>query len=71
MNHERYRALSVCVVLMEAKLRAFSRNEAMQMPKEGYERPFEETRQTLCVLREMLREVRYGDGKQEGRTKAD
>ena len=65
MNHERYRALSVCVVLMEAQLRAFSRNEAMQMPKEGYERPFEETRQTLCVLREMLREVRYGDGEQE------
>lgn len=71
MNHERYRALSVCVVLMEAQLRSFSRNEAMQMPKEGYERPFEETRQTLCVLREMLREVRYGDGKQEGRPKAD
>lgn len=61
MNSERYRVLSECLVLMEAQLRMMSRNEANQLPKEGYERPFAEIQQNLYVLRAMLREARYGE----------
>lgn len=60
MNKERYRVLSECVVLMEAQLRMMSKNQARQVPKDGFERAFEELQQNLYVLREMLREVRYG-----------
>lgn len=60
MNKERYRVLSECMVLMEAQLRMMSKNQSCQVPKDGYERPFEELQQNLYVLREMLREVRYG-----------
>lgn len=60
MDKERYRVLSECLVLMEAQKRMMSRNEANLLPKEGYERPFADIEQNLCVLRAMLREVRYG-----------
>lgn len=60
MDKERYRVLSECVILMEAQLRMMSKNQASQVPKDGYERAFEETSNNLCVLRAMLREVRYG-----------
>lgn len=66
MNSERYKALSECVVLMEAQLRVFSKNEALLTAKEGYERPFDETRQTLYTLKEMLREVRYAQAQSKG-----
>lgn len=60
MNSERYNVLQECLILMEAQLRSFSKNGANLEAKQGYERPFEETQQRICVLRAMLREVRYG-----------
>lgn len=60
MDKERYRVLSECLVMMEAQLRMMSKNQACQVAKDGYERAFEETNNNLCVLRAMLREVRYG-----------
>lgn len=60
MDKERYRVLSECLVLMEAQLRMMSKNQACLVAKDGYERAFEETGNNLCVLRAMLREVRYG-----------
>lgn len=59
MNTERYNVLQECLILMEARLRSFSRNGANLEAKPGYERPFEETQQRICVLRAMLREARY------------
>lgn len=60
MDSEKYRVLRECLVLMEAQKRMFSRNEACQIAKEGYEKAFEEIEQNICVLRGMLREIRYG-----------
>lgn len=61
MNQERYNVLAKCLTLLEALRRSYSRNEASQVAKDGYERPFEELTQECCVLREMLREIRYGN----------
>lgn len=61
MNQERYTVLSECLVLMEAQKRAFSRNEAAQEAKTGYERPYAEADKRCRVVREMLREIRYGE----------
>lgn len=57
---ERYRVLGECLVLMEAQKRMMSRNECSEVAKPGFEAAFEEMEQRLCVLREMLRELRYG-----------
>lgn len=55
---ERYMVLSECLTMTEATKRRFSRNEAAQVPKEGYEKPFDEEQRRVEVLQEMLRELR-------------
>ena len=55
---ERYMVLSECLTITEATKRRFSRNEAAQVPKEGYEKPFDEEQRRVEVLQEMLRELR-------------
>ena len=60
MNTERYSVLQECLILMEAQQRMYSRNGSNLEAKPGFERPFEELQQRIYVLREMLREVRYG-----------
>lgn len=59
MNRERYRTLSKCLTIVEALQRSFSTNEAMEMPKPGYELAWEEQRNDAAVIREMLIEARY------------
>lgn len=60
VDKERYKVLSECLVLMEAQKRMMSKNQACQIAKDGYEQAFEDVEQNICVLRAMLREVRYG-----------
>lgn len=55
---ERYMVLSECLTMSEATKRRFSKNEAAQVPKEGYEKPFDEEQRRVEVLQEMLRELR-------------
>ena len=55
---ERYMVLSECLTITEATKRRFSRNEAAQVPKEGYEKPFDEEQRRVEVLQDMLRELR-------------
>lgn len=55
---ERYMVLSECLTMTEATKRRFSRNEAAQVPKEGYEKPFDEEQRRVEVLQDMLRELR-------------
>lgn len=55
---ERYMVLSECLTMTEATKRRFSKNEAAQVPKEGYEKPFDEEQRRVEVLQEMLRELR-------------
>ncbi len=54
----RYRVLGECAVMVEAQKRRFSRNEASQTAKPGYEAAFEQEEANLEVLREMMRECR-------------
>ena len=60
-NMERYQVLSECLVMVEADIRRFSRNQAVINPLPGYEKAWEEARRKAAVLREMLRELRYGE----------
>lgn len=59
MNSERYKALSRCLVIVEALQRSFSTNEAMTQPRAGFEAAWEDMREDAAVIREMLIEARY------------
>lgn len=52
----RYDTLNVCYTLMEARCRSFSKNQANREPQEGYEKAFQEDKDSLEVLRHMMRE---------------
>lgn len=54
---ERYMVLSECVTLAEAWVRRFSRNEAAQVAKEGYEKAFDEELRRKLVLQDIMRDV--------------
>ena len=56
----RYMTLSACLTLIEANIRAFSRNQAAQKALEGYEAAFQAEKDKAACIREMMQEVRYG-----------
>ena len=64
---KRYKALGACMTIIEANIRAFSRNQAALEPKEGYEAAFREEQENAACIREMMQEVRYGQQGQEAR----
>lgn len=55
---ERHKVLGECLTMTEAMKRRFSRNEAAQTAKDGYELAFAEENFRLGVLREMMLEQR-------------
>lgn len=55
---ERYMVLGECLTMAEAFRRRFSRNEAAQVAKPGYEKAFDEEMKRVQVLQEILRETR-------------
>ena len=57
---KRYQTLGTCLTLIEANIRAFSRNLASQEALEGYETAFQAEKDKAECIREMMREVRYG-----------
>ena len=59
----RYQALSACLTVIEANIRAFSRNQTALEPRKGYEAAWQEEKEHAACIREMMEEVRYGDGK--------
>ena len=56
---ERYQVLSECLVMVEADVRRFSRNQAAVSPMPEYEAAWKASRRKAAVLREMLLELRY------------
>lgn len=56
----RYQALDACLTVIEANIRAFSRNQASLEPRDGYEAAFEAEKNNAACIREMMQEVRYG-----------
>lgn len=55
---DRYMVLGECLTMVEATRRRFSRNEAAQVAKEGYEKAFDEEQHRLEVLQDLLKETR-------------
>jgi hypothetical protein len=53
----RYTVISECVTLSEAWVRRYSKNEAAQVAKEGYEKPFQEELRRKQILQDILREI--------------
>lgn len=58
MNRERYEVLGECLTMVEAIQRTFSRNQAMDEARAGYEAAWDEQRKKAQVLREMMIEER-------------
>ena len=56
----RYQALNACLTVIEANIRAFSRNQGSLEPKKGYEDAWQEEQENAACIREMMQEVRYG-----------
>ena len=54
---ERHTVLSECITMAEAYCRRFSRNEAAQVAKEGYEAAFDGELRRKQVLQDILRET--------------
>lgn len=57
---DRRRALEMCLTLLEAQTRIMSRDFTLLAPREGYETAWEERREAMERVREMLREERWG-----------
>lgn len=57
----RYQALNACLTVIEAHIRAFSKNQASHEPKKGYEDAWREEQENAACIREMMQEVRYGE----------
>lgn len=58
----RYNTLSACLTLIEANIRAFSRNQAAQEALDWYEAAFRSEKNKAACIREMMQEARYGGG---------
>lgn len=56
----RGRALEMCLTLLEAQARIMSKDFTLLIPREGYEMAWEELREAMDVVREMMREERWG-----------
>ena len=57
----RYRALEYCLNFLEMEARAHGNNyTTVGGARPGYERLFEEDKERLETVREMMREYRYG-----------
>ncbi len=57
---DRYSVLDECLIMFEAESRRFSRNHANQVAQEGYEQAFASARKKAEVIRDLMREARYG-----------
>lgn len=56
----RGRVLEMCLTLLEAQARIMSKDFTLLIPREGYEMAWEELREAMDVVREMMREERWG-----------
>lgn len=56
----RGRVLEMCMTLLEAQARIMSKDFTLLIPREGYEMAWEELREAMDVVREMMREERWG-----------
>ncbi len=60
MNLDRYSVLDECLIIFEAEARRFSRAHANQVARDGYEKAFAIAKEKAEVIRELMREARYG-----------
>lgn len=56
----RYEVLDGMLTLVEAFQRFFSKNQASIEPQPGLEKPWENMRERAEVIRDMMKDVRYG-----------
>lgn len=56
----RYRVLRECLDMVEARLRVFGHNGSTVRAAAGYEVAFETEQKKAEILRQMMREARYG-----------
>ena len=56
----RRQALETCLTLLEAQTRIMSKDFILLAPRDGYETAWEELRETMEIIREMMREERWG-----------
>lgn len=55
---DRRRALEMCLTLLEAQMRIASTNFTLLSPREGYDVAWDELREAMEQVREMMREER-------------